>query len=175
MRTLVIFESMYGNTRSVADAIGDGLFERSEVSVIEVGTAPLVIPDDVDLLVVGGPTHAFGMSREGTREDAATHTTEPLVSARIGVREWLEQLERPSRPIPFASFDTHMEKPKIIKNAGSAAGPIGRRLAKLGFTRAADAEHFWVTDMTGPLSDGELERARTWGRTLSETLVSVPS
>ena len=174
MRTLVIYESMFGNTRAVADAIGDGLFERSEVAVMEVGTAPVEIPVDVGMVVVGGPTHAFGMSRASTREDAATHTSQPLVSARIGVREWLEQLERPSHAVTFATFDTHMDKPRIIKGAGSASGPIGRRLAKLGLERAADAEHFWVSDTTGPLREGELDRARAWGRVLADASATVP-
>lgn len=174
MRALVIYESMYGNTRSVAEAIGDGLFERAEVTVMEVGTAPLAVPVDVGLLVVGGPTHAFGMSRASTREDAATHTSAPIVSSRIGVREWLDELARPEHRVAFASFDTHVDTPRIIKSAGSAAGPIGRHLAKLGCERVSSPEHFWVSDMLGPLREGELDRAREWGRALADTLATVP-
>ena len=58
MHALVVFESMYGNTRAIAEAIADGLSTRMRVEVQEVGVAPEVIDDDVALLVVGAPTHA---------------------------------------------------------------------------------------------------------------------
>lgn len=70
-RALVIFESMFGNTRTIADAVADGLSSRFETDVIEVSLAPTRIPEEVSLVVVGGPTHAFGLTRPRTREDAA--------------------------------------------------------------------------------------------------------
>src|SRR5690606_14826892 len=70
MRALVAFESMFGNTGLIAEAIADGLARHGEVETAEVGTAPVLLPAEVDLLVVGGPTHAFGMSRPGTRSSA---------------------------------------------------------------------------------------------------------
>jgi hypothetical protein len=166
MRALVIYESMFGNTRDVADAIGAGLAGELPADVIEVGDAPSAIPDDVALVVVGGPTHAFGMSRPSTRADAATKTDDALVSGGRGVREWLAELESPQHEVRCASFDTHMDKPHVIAQVGSAAGPIGRRLHRLGLRSAGDARHFWVADMKGPLRDGQLEQAREWGRTL---------
>lgn len=122
---------------------------------------------DVSLLVVGGPTHAFGMSRPSTRADAAGQAKIPLVSGGIGVREWLSALESPAHATLSASFDTHMDTPHLIKKAGSAAGPIKRRLHKLGFTSASDPQHFWVADTLGPLREGQLERARQWGESLA--------
>ncbi|HSL25245.1 MAG TPA: flavodoxin domain-containing protein [Acidimicrobiia bacterium] len=74
MPALVVFESMFGNTEAIAKAVADGLTARMAVDIVEVGVAPAVLSDDVELLVVGGPTHAFGMSRPGTRQKAAEQT-----------------------------------------------------------------------------------------------------
>ena len=76
MRAVVIYESMFGDAAKVARSIGAGLADVwggqvDEVTVVEVGEAPTTIPDDVDLLVVGSPTHAFGLPRPSTRADAA--------------------------------------------------------------------------------------------------------
>ena len=67
MHALVVFESMFGNTAAIARAVGSGLATKLETEVHEVGVAPRVLAESTELLVVGGPTHAFGMSREGTR------------------------------------------------------------------------------------------------------------
>src|SRR5690606_25531699 len=71
MKVLVVYESMFGNSERVAHAVADGMRPHAEVELLEVDEAPGVPGADVDLLVAGGPTHAFSMSRERTREDAA--------------------------------------------------------------------------------------------------------
>jgi hypothetical protein len=67
MKALLVYESLFGNTEAVARAIADGLSLEMEVAVHEVGEAPTVITEFIDLVVVGGPTHAFSLSRPGTR------------------------------------------------------------------------------------------------------------
>ncbi len=81
-----MFESMFGNTQAIANSIAEGLSSRLNVEVAEVGVAPSSISDDVALLVVGGPTHVFGMSRPRTRQDAAGQADHPVVSAKLGLR-----------------------------------------------------------------------------------------
>lgn len=162
MRALVVFESMFGNTKVVADAVAEGLATRMRVTAVEVGVAPAAIEDDVDLVVVGGPTHAFGMSRPGTRQDAARQAERPLVSAGSGLREWLETI-RGGSPRVAAAFDTRIEKPRL---PGSAARAAERRLRRLGFRIAAQPASFYVAGMPGPLVAGERERARRWGEDL---------
>jgi hypothetical protein len=71
---------------------------------MEVGVAPTALDGDVDLLVVGGPTHAFGMSRPGTRQSAAQQSQRGLVSARTGLREWLGRLPGTSRHVAVATL-----------------------------------------------------------------------
>ncbi len=70
MRAVVVYESMYGNTHHVAEAIGSGLAEGFDVAVVPVAEAGQEMIDDADLVIVGGPTHAHGMSRESTRQEA---------------------------------------------------------------------------------------------------------
>lgn len=60
---LVVFESMFGNTAEVARAVARGLDDHAPTEVVEVGAASARLAEDVDLVVVGGPTHAFGLSR----------------------------------------------------------------------------------------------------------------
>src|SRR5687767_14509631 len=63
MRALVVYESMFGNTSAVATAIATGLSTRMGVDLVEVAAAPAALDAGVDLVVAGGPTHAFSMSR----------------------------------------------------------------------------------------------------------------
>jgi hypothetical protein len=166
---LVTLESMFGNTRSIAEAVAEGLSSRFRTDLVEVGIAPTRLPEEIRLVVVGGPTHAFGMTRPRTREDAARQTDEPLVSGGRGLREWLEAAERPRSRPPAASFDTRIDRPRV---PGSAARGAEKRLRRLGFPIAAPAESFYVGSTTGPLVDGELDRARRWGHSLAERVPS---
>jgi flavodoxin len=87
MAAVVVYESMFGNTQTVAEAIAEGLSTTMRVELHEVGAAPAAMERDVDLLVVGAPTHAFGLSRLSTRASAAEQAERPLVSPGIGLRE----------------------------------------------------------------------------------------
>jgi hypothetical protein len=169
MRALVIFESMFGNTQEVARAVARGLQESMTTDLVEVGAAPTVFGADVSLLVVGGPTHAFGLSRPSTREDAAQRTGRDLVSTGIGLREWLSSIDRAPSRIAAATFDTKANRPRL---PGSAARAAHKRLRWLRFQTIAAPESFYITDMTGPLVDGELDRAYRWGEALGSTLAS---
>lgn len=169
-RALVVFESMYGNTEAVARAIADGLATRVAVDVLEVGGAPAAADDDIALLVVGGPTHAFGMSRPSTRRDAADKVERPTVSRGPGVREWLESLQSQAGR-QAAAFDTRVARPRL---PGSAARAIRRRLRRCGATVADAPQSFFVQGSEGPLIDGELDRARAWGAGLAAA-ATVPA
>jgi flavorubredoxin len=160
MRALVVFESMFGNTERIARAVAEGLSQEMEVDVVEVGSAEPKPDPEVELLVVGGPTHAFSMTRKGTRQGAVKETAAPLVSQGIGLREWLEGLSK-GRPMAGATFDTRFKKSRRI--TGSAARAAAKRLRKLGFDLVAEPESFFVGKTTGPLLDGELDRGREWG------------
>lgn len=160
MRALVVYESMFGNTEQVARQVADGLAGHGDVEVREVSEAPAQPDERLDLVVLGGPTHAFSMSRVSTREDAhrqgATHGE---VSG--GLREWLAGLASGSHHPSVAAFDTRVTKVRRIP--GSAARKAARVARQLGYPVSEPPESFYVLDTDGPLADGELERARAWG------------
>lgn len=166
MHALVVYESMFGNTQSVAEAVAEGLGES--VEVVEVGSSPVIGPY-LDLLVVGGPTHAFGLTRETTRASAKQQApNNQVVSEGNGVREWLDTLREPIRPTAAAAFDTRVAPVRV---PGSAAKGIAKRLRHRGFDVVADPRTFWVTGTPGPLMEGELDRARAWGRELATCIL----
>lgn len=170
MRALVVFESMFGNTRKIAEAIADGLAPWLDVEIVEAGAAPPAIADDIDLVVVGGPTHTFGMSRPETRRDAATRTAEPLVSAGNGIREWIAALPRTTPKVAAATFDTKVRRPLL---PGSAASAAARQLRRLGLHMIARPQSFYVGGTTGPLLDGEVNHACGWGRELAMAVTAL--
>lgn len=167
MRSLVVFESMFGNTEKVARAVAEGLAEWGSVDVAEVGTRPCIDPG-LDLVVVGGPTHAFGMTRPSTRESAREQAPDGhVVSEGDGVREWLAALPTTPLPTVAAAFDTRVAPARV---PGSAAKGITKRLKGRCFARVLDTRTFWVAGTPGPLLDGQLHEAREWGRGLGAAL-----
>lgn len=173
MRALVVYESMYGNTRKIAQAIAEGISEHLAVKTVEVGDAALEVPGDVDLIVVGGPTHAHGMSRTGTRMSAATQFEKPLVSDGIGIREWLDAVQPPMRRVHAAAFDTRARIPAWA--SGSAANGFAKLLERSGFRLMEKPRSFFIQTKAQPvdelLAPGELEQARAWGQGLAVALV----
>lgn len=160
MSTLVIHESMWGNTRQVAEAIAAQLGD--DVTVVDVASAPSSLPPDVDLLVVGGPTHAFSMSRTSTRREAEDKGAEPEDVAS-GIREWLGGLTAHDH-LDVATFDTRIGS--VRRLPGSAAKAAAKEVRRHHLGRLVDTQSFYVADMAGPLLDGELQRARAWGQSL---------
>lgn len=165
MRFLVVYESLWGNTEQVARAVAAGLGDAITVDVVEVGTAPAVPADDVDLLVVGGPTHTFSMSRPGTRSEAVTRGASNTAPGP-GIREWIAALPTVTDGLLVATFDTRVEK--VQRLPGSAARKAGRLLRRRGYAQVLDPESFYVADVDGPLLDGEIDRASAWGGRLGD-------
>lgn len=167
MKAVVVFESLYGNTHAIAGAVAEGLRESVEVEVVHVAEAAPPLVESADLLVVGGPTHIHGMasnlSRKGAVDDARKQgRPEPDVHGPA-LRSWLDELGKmPERRA--AAFDTRIGKSKLL--TGSAAKGIAHRLHRHGYEVVGE-ESFVVDDVDGPLHEGELERAREWGRQLA--------
>jgi hypothetical protein len=170
MRSLVVYESMFGDNQRVGEAVAAGLRQQGvQVQPIEVGQAAAEVPDGVDLLVVGAPNHAWSLPRASTRRDAAQQAAGELVSPGTGVREWLEALQLPDG-LATAAFDTRMSHPRLVVKMDHASTQIERRLAALGGRAVVRAEHFLVADTQGPLEPGEVERAQAWGEQLAAAL-----
>lgn len=168
MHALVIYESMYGNTHALAEAIGRGLGTRWTASIVPVAHADEHNLAAFDLLVVGGPTHAHSMSRDSTRTAAAEAATAPGSRLHLdpdgsgaGVRDWLHGLS--SQSGIAAAFDTRVDAPALV--TGRAAKGIAHALEHVGFTLVSPPQSFLVTKET-VLAAGEIERAEAWGNAL---------
>lgn len=175
MRAVVVYESMYGNTRLVAEAIGEGLRPVHDVIVVPVREAGPEVVAGAQILVVGGPTHAHGMSRRHTRRAAADMAGKPENAVVLeegatgpGVREWLASLEYPN--VYAASFDTRVHMPAAL--TGRASKGIERELSRHGVHRIAEPESFFVTK-EDTLEAGEGARARRWGEQLAAETAAI--
>lgn len=169
MKALIVYESMFGNTRTVAEAIAAGLRPDADVTVVPVGEASEDLLDAMDLVVVGGPTHVHGMSRASTRKSSGEQARQPGSTVRLepgtdgpGVRDWLAGLG--SHSGPAAAFDTRMSGPAVL--TGRASRGIAGRLRQHGLTLVDKPSSFLVTKKN-VLQAGEEGRARDWGSRLA--------
>jgi flavodoxin len=166
---LVVYESIYGNTRAIAEAIGGGLGSAMDVEVTPVSEVEQRSLAGADLVVVGGPTHMHGLASSMSRKMAVKAAEDEGVdvdeSAReeLGIRAWLSNSKLPGGRA--AAFDTRIDKSPTL--TGTAARGIAKRLRRSGYEIVAGPESFFVEDSEGPLADGELERAREWGASLA--------
>jgi Flavodoxin len=182
MEVVIVYESLFGNTRSIAEDIAEGFSAASpdaHVVVLDVQEAP---PDKVchaDLLVVGGPTHVFRMTTGRTRRMSMRSSGEEPVDERDahladdnatlqGVREWLRALPAAPSGSQAAGFDTRLASPV----AGCAAPSISRRLRHHGYEVVSGPKGFIVSGARGPLKSGEDSRARLWGVKLARSCSS---
>lgn len=175
LRAHVIYESMFGNSEEVARAVAEELGAAGlDVTLAEVSQAPAAHDLETELLVLGAPTHAFSLSRATTREDAVRQGA-PASRSSVGLRDWLAtaQAEPSGSPVLTAAFDTRVGKVRHLP--GSAAKKTTRLARGAHLDPALGSESFYVDDVRGPLLDGELDRARTWGRRLAERVSAVPA
>ncbi len=169
MRAVVVYESMYGNTDLIAHAIGEGIAASAEVAVVPVEGADRDLISEADLVVVGGPTHAHGMSRENTRRAAVDAARKPTSVLELdpdaegpGLRDWFDSLGTVTAEA--AAFDTRFDMRAAL--TGRAGKGIDRRLRRHGFHIVARPESFFVT-RESHLEPGQQARAREWGRQLA--------
>ncbi|HNT77014.1 MAG TPA: hypothetical protein PKH77_18545 [Anaerolineae bacterium] len=151
MKALVVYDSVFGNTEKVAQAIGTALGAQT----LRVGDVKPEHLTGLDTLIVGSPTQAF----------------QPLKP----VKTWLNAMPAGTlKGVKVAAFDTRMDV-KEVNNAvltvfakifGYAAEPIAARLVKKGGTQAMPPVGLFVNGKEGPLKDGELARAAAWARQL---------
>jgi flavodoxin len=142
MQTVVIYDSKFGNTEKIAQAIGRGLSALGDVRVMSTGEATLT--ERPDLLLLGGPTQKRGASP--------------------GLRQFIEALPIALRTVPAASFDTRYRGATWL--FGSAAAEAAKAIRRAGGDLVAEPESFFIV-RKGPmerqtLEPGEIERAEQW-------------
>lgn len=174
MTVIVIYESMFGNTRRVAESIADGISSPSAVTCESVASINADLLPAADLVVIGAPTDAWSLSRPLTRKTAADQTTRrsglqlETNAQRGGVREWLES--EPYLPLRVAIFDTRRNVPFVF--SGHAYCEIVKLLIDRDID-LVDAPNSFFVDSGNHLMPGEVERARSWGHYLAGALQRV--
>ena len=145
MKALVIYDSQYGNTEKIAQAIGKGF--TGDVKVLKVGE---VKPADIAwaaTVVIGSPT-------QGGRQTAA-------------IKAFVEKLPADAfTGKRLAAFDTRA-KSFIVKLFGWAATKIEDSLKGKGGNITAQPQGFFVKATKGPLVEGEEARATTWAKAIA--------
>ena len=149
MRALVVYDSLYGNTEKIAEAIGGGII-GGEVRVLRAGEVGPPELENISLLVVGAPTQGG--------------------PATPAIRDFLGRISKAEiNGLDAAAFDTRVAT-KVARIFGYAAGRIGGSLKGKGARLLVEPEGFFVDGKEGPLTEGELERAAEWGKKLSEAV-----
>ena len=155
MTVLIVHDSIYGNTASIAKAMAQALAQDHTVRL--EATSPGHVPDltGVDLLIMGSPTRGFRPT------PAIQEMLEALPQAELsGLRA--------------AAFDTRLDLETVqpaplcwvLEVGGYAAQTIERRLAARGCAIVGEASGFLVLGKEGPLKDGELARAAAWAKSI---------
>jgi flavodoxin len=157
MKALIVYDSFFGNTEKIAQAIGNALGSPPDVEVIRVSEVKPEQLSGLHWLIVGSPTRGF-------RPSPLTQSF--LAGIPAGAL----------RGVKVAAFDTRIPAERIprllrgfIRRAGYADKPIAAALGRKGGELALASEGFFVKDSEGPLVEGELERAAEWARKLLAT------
>jgi len=177
MRAVVVYESMFGNTHAVAEHIAEGIQTLAETTVVPVHDAIPELIAAADLIVVGGPTHAHGMSNKLSRDGAADMAAKDEAldldpdAMGPGLRDWFDDLAEAGER-QAAAFDTRVHATTLL--TGQASKGIAKRLRKHGFEVVVEVESFFV-DKSNHLEEGEADRATAWGRTVAEAASQASS
>ena len=146
MKTLVVFDSAYGNTEKIARAVASGV--PGQVEVVQAGKADPGKLGGFDFIFAGSPTQG-GRATPVMKSFIAGIPTSALINT------------------PSAAFDTRISA-KWVGIFGYAAGKIAGDLKARGASLAVDPEPFFVTGKEGPLKEGEAERAAAWAKAAME-------
>lgn len=149
MNVLILYESFFGITEKIAQAIAEpfgnaGLLKKIDnVSLNEL--------KEVELLIVGSATRGFRPCEKTKAflKSLPANGLKDVQVAAFDTRIMLETIK--SKPLRF-----------MVKTGGYAAKQIVSSLQKKGGKLLAPPEGFLVIGEEGPLADGELERARNW-------------
>jgi flavodoxin len=159
MKALVLYESFFGNTEKIAQAIGDAIGKSMEAEVRKVSEVKQEQLKGFNLLIAGSPTRAFSPSPATNRflKNIPANGLEGVKAAAFDTR--ISEDDANPRWLRF-----------LMKLFGYAAEPISKKLRKKGAEIIIAPEGFCVKDTKGPLKEGELERASTWAMQIIEVL-----
>lgn len=162
MKAFVVYESLWGNTRAIAQAVAEGIGPDAKAAPTD-GVSPEELAD-AELVVAGAPVIAFSLAGEEARQNierSEADAPQPPDLAHPSMRRWLDEL--PRAEARAVAFET-----RIWWSPRGATGDIEKLLRAAGYRIVAKAGKFVVQGKYGPLREGEIERARAWGRELAQ-------
>lgn len=143
MNVIILCDSRFGNTMQLAQSMSAALRDTHSVA-LRTADEGIGQAAAVDVLLVGGPTHAHGAS-VALKEALAAIPASSLSGARV------------------AAFDTRFQMSRFL--TGSAAASAAKVLRRAGAAIIAPPESFFVTRDNPPvLLPGEIDRAKSWAR-----------
>lgn len=143
MKALVIYDSIFGNTRIIAEAISKEF--GGDARAVLVSDVDLGWLKEADLIVVGSPIRGWKPSEK--------------------MQEFLESLGKEQlKGVKAAAFDTRV---KLFIH-GDAAKKITQRLKNSGAKIIIEPQAFFVKGREGPLFDGEIKKAVQWAKVIKE-------
>ena len=146
MKVLIIYDSVFGNTEQIAQAIGNALGSQKDIEVLRVSHVKPEQLTGLELLIVGSPT-------QGGRPTQA-------------IQDFLNKVSEPAvKGTNVAAFDTRLST-RWVEIFGYAAERIAESLKRNGGMLIASPEGFFVKGRKGPLKKGELERAASWAKAI---------
>jgi len=155
MKTIILYESFFDNTKIVANAMGKAFPAGEEIRVLNVSEIEWQNVLNVDCLIVGSATRGFHPC-EKTKRFLRNIPSKGLTGVKVAAydtRMALSEIE--SKSLRF-----------IVKTGGYAAKHIAASLKKKGGELIAPPEGFLVAGEEGPLLKGEEERASNWAKNL---------
>ena len=164
MKIVVVYESLWGNTATVARAIADGA--GGDCRAVPTDEATSGVISAAQLVVVGAPILGFRLPTDAMRESVLRterRASSPADLSHPSMRSWLDSV--PPGHARFAAFETG-----LWWSPGSATKSIAEKLAQAGYVEAGKGRRFVVTGRYGPLRKGELDKAREWGGQLARQL-----
>ncbi|HMA61107.1 MAG TPA: flavodoxin family protein [bacterium] len=153
MDNLIIYDSVFGNTRQIAEIIKKAIASQGDTNCLQVKDVKLEQLQDLKILIVGSPTRKF--------------------SPTGAIKKFLKKIPADNLAnVKVAAFDTRISPEEIgsgflsflVKIFGYAAKPIARKLQKKGGDLVIEPQGFIVTGTKGPLKEGEIERATKWAK-----------
>jgi flavodoxin len=158
MKALIVYDSVFGNTEKVAQAMAEAL----QTSAVPVSRVTADMLRGVDLLIVGSPTRSFRPTPAISKflKSLSKDQLAGVRAATFDTRIWLNTIDS-------AAFRF------LVDKGGYAANTMAHAIKKKGGTLDVLPEGFLVTGEEGPLKEGELERAAAWAQQLAQTVRPV--
>lgn len=157
MKALIVYDSFFGNTEKIANAIGNALGTTKTVTTVKVDKFASSMLEGLDYLIVGSPTRGFNPSP--------------------AIKSFLKAIPGNGlSSVKVAAFDTRIpmddKVPGFLRFMANIFGyadkPIQDLLIKKGGQETVPSEGYFVKGSEGPLVDGELERAAGWAKQIKK-------